>query len=51
MTIREYLARRRLSRIVEANRNAPATVSDRQRREAALLGIMRKRMARDLEGA
>lgn len=49
--LRHYLARRKLSRIVKANRNAPSTISFRKHREAALLGIERKRMAHDLEGA
>jgi hypothetical protein len=39
--LRQYIARRRLQRMVEANRRAPATISYRAHREAALKGLGR----------
>jgi hypothetical protein len=43
--LRKSIARRRLARMVEANRRSPACVEYRRRRDAAKLGIARKEMA------
>lgn len=41
--IRQWLAARRLERIVRATRNSPEIISYRKHRAAAKLGIARKR--------